>query len=63
MITATLRTDTRLRTGSSVTPTDHREGYYRGVIVSINDPWSRVLWSVPVHEETIEWLPTLKSVP
>jgi hypothetical protein len=63
MITAARRPTTRLRTGSSVTPTDHREGDYRGVIVSITGPWSRVLWSVPVPEETVEWLPTLQASP
>jgi hypothetical protein len=63
MTTAMLNTDPRLGAGSSVTPTDHRKGFYQGVIVSVNDPWSRVLWSVPVHEETLEWLPTLQSSP
>jgi hypothetical protein len=55
------RTKPRIRIGSSVTPTDHRAGQYQGTVVVIGGPWARVLWSLPVQGETIEWLPTLKT--
>jgi hypothetical protein len=63
MTTATLSSDPRLGIGSSVTPTDHRAGHSRGVIVGITGTWAQVCWSVPIQEETLEWVPALHAVP